>query len=80
MTEQLNKKECVASKKNDTHELIFERDMRLTDLEIEFMAIRRGGTEWESGIDMHTLLFLKEITNKNLMHSTGNLAQYSVIT
>ena len=70
----------MESKKKDTNELIYEREMRLTDLENEFTAIRRGGTEWEFGIDMYTLLFLKEKTNKNLLHSTGNLAQYSVIT
>ena len=59
---------------------LFTKQKRLTDLENEFMAIRRGGTEWEFGIDMYTLLFLKEVTNKNLLLSTGNLAQYSIIT
>jgi len=29
---------------------------------------------------MYTLLYLKYITNKNLLYSTGNSAQYSVIT
>ena len=28
----------------------------------------------------HTLLFIKQITNKNLLYSTGNPTQYSVIT
>ena len=47
--------------------------------------ILRGSQEclpnsWEFGIDMYTLLYLKQITNKDLLYSTGNSAQYSVIT
>ena len=34
----------------------------------------------ESGMDMHTLLHLKWITNKGLLYSTGNYPQYLVIT
>ena len=29
----------------------------------------------EFGIDMYTLLYLKRITNKDLLYSTGNSAQ-----
>ena len=32
------------------------------------------------GIDMYTLLCLKQITNKDLLYSTGNPAQYYVTT
>ena len=39
-----------------------------------------GGIDWEFGIDMYTLLHLKQITDKDLLYSTGNSAQYSVIT
>ena len=39
-----------------------------------------GGIDWEFGIDMYTLLYLKWITNKDLLYSTGNSAQYSLIT
>ena len=38
------------------------------------------GIDWEFGIDMYTLLYLKQVTNKDLLYSTGNCAQYSVIT
>lgn len=31
-------------------------------------------------IDTHTLLYIALITNKNILHNTGNLAQYSVRT
>ena len=31
------------------------------------------------GINIYTLLYLKQIPNKDLLYSTGNSAQYSVI-
>ena len=34
----------------------------------------------EFGIDVYTLLYLKEITDKDLLYSAGNSAQYPVIT
>ena len=40
------------------------------------MVIR--GKDWEFGIDMYTLLYLKWITKKDLSYSTGNSAQYYV--
>ena len=39
-----------------------------------------AGIVRESGMDMDTLLFLTWRTNKDLLDSTGNSAQYSVIT
>ena len=38
------------------------------------------GMDWEFGMDIYTLLCLKEITKKDLPYSVGNSAQYSVIT
>ena len=38
------------------------------------------GTVRESGMDMDTLLYLTWRTSKDLLDSTGNSAQYSVIT
>ena len=37
-----------------------------------------GGIDWEYGIDMHILLYLKCTTNKDLLYSTKNTAQYYV--
>ena len=34
----------------------------------------------EFGVDMYTLPHLKWITNKNLLYSTGNSAQYYITT
>ena len=39
---------------------------------------RRAGINWEIRIDIHTLLYIKYIINKNLLHSTRNSTQYSV--
>ena len=39
-----------------------------------------AGTDWEFGIDTHTLLYLKQIISKDLLYSIGNSAQSSVIT
>ena len=39
-----------------------------------------SGKVRESGIDMYTLLYLKWITNEDLLYSTGNFAQYYVVT
>ena len=35
---------------------------------------------WEIGMDIHTRLHIKWITNKDLLCSTGNPTQHSVIT
>ena len=39
-----------------------------------------GGINWEIGIDIHTLLYIKQITNKDLLYSIGNYIQYFIIT
>ena len=39
-----------------------------------------GGMNWEIGIDIYTLLYIKQINKKNLLFSTGNSTQYSVMT
>ena len=38
------------------------------------------GIHSKFGIEIHTLLCIEQITNKDLLDSTGNYAQYSVIT
>ena len=57
---------------------------RLTDLENELVVTSGEGcsrrTDWEFGIGMYTLLHLKWITNRDLLYSTGNSAQYYVTT
>ena len=42
---------------------------------------RRGrGMNQEFGINIYTLLYIKQITNKHLLYSTGNYIQYFIIT
>ena len=64
-------------KRNDTTELTYKTEI---DLQNELMAARQGriaggGIVREMEIDMYTLLYLKWITNKVLLYSTGNSAQ-----
>ena len=57
---------------------------RLTDIENKLMVTRGETWGWginqELGMNIHTLLYIRQITNKNLPSSTGNSTQYSVIT
>ena len=46
----------------------------------KLMLTRGEGTVRELGIDMYTPPYLKWITNKDLVYSTGNSAQYYVTT
>ena len=41
---------------------------------------RRGGINCEFGININTLLYIIQITNKDLWYSTGNYTQHFVIT
>ena len=44
----------------------------------DYQGAKRQGIE-RLGIDIYTLLFIKLITNKNLLYRTGNSIQYSVM-
>ena len=39
-----------------------------------------GRINWEFGINIYTLLYIKQTINKDLLYSTGNSTQYSVMT
>ena len=38
-----------------------------------------GGISWETGIDIYTLLHIKQVTNKDLLYRIGNSTQFSVM-
>ena len=60
---------------------LFVEQKQTTDLEKEFMVARgNDGRRDSSGIwvDMNTLLFLKWMTNKDLLYSTGNSVECNV--
>ena len=46
------------------------------------MAIKEeeGWMNWEIGAGIYTLLHIKQVTNENILYSTGNSTQYPVIT
>ena len=52
---------------------------RLTDLENKLMVTRWEGSgwgiDWEVGIDIYTLQYFKEISNKGILCSPGKSAQ-----
>ena len=50
-----------------------------TDLENGLMVARGKGIVKEFGVGMYTLLYLKWITNKDLLYSTGKSAQCHVV-
>ena len=55
-----------------------------TDIENKLMFTKGvmlgGGVNQEFRINIHTLLYIRQTTNKDLLYSTGNSTQYSVIT
>jgi len=38
----------------------------------DYQGGRREKNTWEIRIDVHTLVYINEITNKDLLYSTGN--------
>ena len=54
------------------------------DIENKLMVTKRersgGAISQEFGINIYKLLHIKQITNKDLLYSTGNYTQYFVIT
>ena len=70
--------------KNGTNELIYKTE---TGLQVSKANVwlpkgkcSGGGISQELGVNIHTLLYIRQIGNKDLLHSTGNPTQYSVIT
>ena len=43
-------------------------------------VVRGEGINKEFGINLYTLLYIKQIINKDLRYNTGKSTQYSVIT
>ena len=61
---------------------LFTNRNTVTDIESKPMVTsweRGGEINKEIGIDIYTLLYIKQIANRNLLYSTENSTQYSVI-
>ena len=44
-----------------------------------YQGVRGRGINWKIGIDINTLPYIKQITSKDFLYSTGNSTQYSVM-
>ena len=68
-------------KRNDTYQLISKQKQTHRQRMNLFLPGGRMGDRMfrEFGINKYSLLYLKWITNKNLLYSTGNSAQCSVV-
>ena len=63
----------LSAKKKQTH--------RLKKQTYDYQRRRvKSREDSEFGIDMYTLLYLKQITSKDQLHSTGKSAQYFLTT
>ena len=74
---------CGILKKYGTNELIYKTEIESQIQKTNLWLPREkvgGGINCEIGIDIYTLLYIKQITNKNLLYSTENSTQYSVMT
>ena len=61
---------------NDTNELTYETERDSQTINLWFLGVVGGEIVREFGKVMHTLLYSKRITNKDVLYSTGNSAQY----
>ena len=70
----------MGSKHKGARELIYKTEI-VTDVEnTQLPGGKAGeGLNGEIGIDVHALLYIKQMTNKDLPYSTGNSSQYSVM-
>ena len=69
--------------KYDTNELIYktETDSQTQKTNLWLPKGQRGESDkLGDGINIYTLLYIKQITNKDLLYSIGNSTQYSAIT
>ena len=69
-------------KKNYTNKLIYktEIDSQTQKTNLQLPKVKgEGGINQEFGINRYTLLYIKQVNNKDLLFSTGNYTQYLVI-
>ena len=68
---------------NGTNELIYRTEIE-SQIEKTYIWLPRGegdgGINWEIGIYTYTLLYIKQLINKNMPCITGNSTQCSIMT
>ena len=67
--------------KMGTNELIYktEIELQMQKTNLWLPGDGGGGINWKIRIDIYILLYIKQITNKDLLYSTGNPTQYPVM-
>ena len=67
--------------KNGTNELVYLQNKKsVTNVENKLRVSKGERINWEIGIDLYIILYIRKITNKNLLYCTENSIQYSVVT
>ena len=61
-------------KKKGTNELIYKTESQMQKTNLWLPGSKGGGIYWEIGIDIHILLYIKD-----LLYSTGSSTQQSVM-
>ena len=59
---------------------LFESRNKDTDVENKCMDTKGEKGNWETGMDIYKLLYIKQRTNENLLYSTENSTQCSMVT
>ena len=49
-------------------------------INLQLPGVGGGRTNWKIGIEIHSLLYQKLLTNKDHVYSTGGSTQYSVMS
>ena len=73
---------CGIFRKLYKWELVYKTESQIQKTNL---CLPGGKAGWEKdklgiGINIYTLLYIRQITSKNLLNSTGNSSQYSVMT
>ena len=68
--------------KKDENEFIYkmETDPQTQKTNMVTKGEGRGGINQQGGINIYTLLYIKQIINKDLLYSTENYTQYFLMT
>ena len=62
----------MESKNNGTDELIYKTETESQTWKTNLWLSGGKGINWEIGTDIYTLPYIKWVTNKNPLYSTGN--------
>ena len=60
-------------------ESLRRRRVKRRSSKISYAGLGREGINWEIGSYIYTQLYIKQITNEDLLFSIGNSSQYSVM-